>query len=146
MATSSGTLQLILQQGLIRWMTARVVVSLRVRLSICLHRERVDIWKCSQHFRGWVMEGDNAVCCFWKKKKQQPKPQLITLGSLGLLHIPFLDNSVFSVLREEARGKAVCLIFLFCHPLAVNFCSSLQTEGRAGWVVMKQSSLKTICW
>lgn len=80
-----------------------------------------------------------------EEKKQQPKPQPITQGSLSLLHISFLENSAFSVLGEEARGKAVCLIFLFCHPLAENFCSSLQTERRAGWVVMKQSSLKTIC-
>lgn len=95
-----------------------------------------------QHFLGWVKMGDNITYCFWKGRKPL-SPHSVTHGFQSLLHIPFLDCSL--ILGEEVRGKVICLILPFCHSLAVSFCCSLQTEGRAGWVVMKQSSLKTIC-
>lgn len=72
-------------------------------------------------------------------------PLSVTQGFRSLLHVPFLGSSALLVLGKAARGEVVCLICLSCHGLAGSFCSSLQTEGRAGWVVMKQSSLKTIC-
>lgn len=79
------------------------------------------------------MKGDNVMYYFWKGNKKKPTTQ-------PPIYIPrFYKPVACSLFRkfcllhlgEEARGKAVCLIF-FCHPLAMNFFSSLET-GKS-WV------------